>query len=253
MPWIFGLGSLLVMSLVGCGTTPAEPAVAASVAEPAEVVPSEVHQPEVARPEPGPPWRASHILIRWADDPAAARATATRLLADLDGGTPIADLARAWSHDPSGPRGGALGVFGAGVYDPAFEAGVAALPVGGAGLVEANDGVHVVVREAVDVGAYAHLVVCWAGARACRASRSEAEARARMDQATAELTGGAAFADVARTWSDSETAADGGALGAVGPETLPTALWRAAAELRPGETSDVVALASGLHLIHRAQ
>jgi hypothetical protein len=222
------------MSLVGCGTTPAEPAVAASVAEPAEVVPSEVHQPEVARPEPGPPWRASHILIRWADDPAAARATATRLLADLDGGTPIADLARAWSHDPSGPRGGALGVFGA-------------------GLVEANDGVHVVVREAVDVGAYAHLVVCWAGARACRASRSEAEARARMDQATAELTGGAAFADVARTWSDSETAADGGTLGAVGPETLPTALWRAAAELRPGETSDVVALASGLHLIHRAQ
>lgn len=62
-----------------------------------------------------PSAKASHILIKWADDSAEAKAEAKkeadRIAKEINGGADFAQMARQFSADPSSSRGGDLGWF----------------------------------------------------------------------------------------------------------------------------------------------
>lgn len=93
---------------------------------------------------------ASHILLRLdkdADAQAVARsqAKAQALRKRLQGGEPIAELAKAHSDDP-GAEDGALGCFGRGEMVEAFEAAAFALSVGETSeVVRTPFGLHLIV------------------------------------------------------------------------------------------------------------
>jgi peptidyl-prolyl cis-trans isomerase C len=64
--------------------------------------------------EPGEEYNASHILVESEEEAAA-------LVEELAGGADFAELAMEKSTGPSGPGGGSLGWFGAGMMVPEFE------------------------------------------------------------------------------------------------------------------------------------
>jgi len=73
--------------------------------------------------EAGQEYNAAHILVETEEK-------AKELVAEARGGADFAELAKAHSTGPSGPNGGSLGWFGAGMMVPPFEAATFALEVG---------------------------------------------------------------------------------------------------------------------------
>lgn len=89
--------------------------------------------------EGAPEFNASHILVETQEE---ARAIATEIRAGAD----FAETAMEKSTGPSGPRGGALGWFGAGAMVAPFEEAVQALKVGEVSdPVETQFGWHVII------------------------------------------------------------------------------------------------------------
>lgn len=83
-------------------------------------------------------YNASHILVE-------TEAEALAVIARLDDGADFAETAKEISTGPSGPNGGELGWFGAGMMVAEFEAAVVALNVGEvSGPVQTQFGWHVV-------------------------------------------------------------------------------------------------------------
>ncbi|MEL6914301.1 MAG: peptidylprolyl isomerase [Pseudomonadota bacterium] len=83
-------------------------------------------------------YNASHILVETEEEAAA-------LVEELARGADFAALAMEFSTGPSGPRGGELGWFGAGMMVPPFQAAVEALDVGAVSApVETQFGWHVI-------------------------------------------------------------------------------------------------------------
>lgn len=68
-------------------------------------------------------WNASHILVATEDEAKAIQE-------ELAGGADFAEMAKEKSTGPSGPNGGQLGWFGAGMMVPPFQAAVEALEKG---------------------------------------------------------------------------------------------------------------------------
>ena len=101
---------------------------------------------------------ASHVLVAYGGATRAspdvtrtkeeAQALAAQIVEEARKvGANFADLAKKYSDGPSGPQGGALGVFGKGQMVPAFEKAVFSLKVGEvAGPVETPFGFHVILR-----------------------------------------------------------------------------------------------------------
>ena len=71
----------------------------------------------------------------------------------------------------------------------------------------------------------------------------------RAEEASRQLKAGTAFGQVAAVFSDSNDAAQGGALGWRQADRLPTIYSEAANKLKPGETSDVLRSANGFHIV----
>lgn len=71
----------------------------------------------------------------------------------------------------------------------------------------------------------------------------------RAEEAARQLKSGTAFGQVAAVFSDSNDAAQGGALGWRQADRLPTIYADAANKLKPGETSDVLRSANGFHIV----
>lgn len=91
--------------------------------------------------------KASHILLEFAEDEAAAKEKAESLLASLRDGQDFAELAKAESHDTfSGENGGDLDWFGTGEMDPDFEAAAFALSNIGdlSDVVRSEFGFHII-------------------------------------------------------------------------------------------------------------
>lgn len=89
--------------------------------------------------EAGTEYNASHILV-------ATEGEAQSLIDELEGGADFAALAREHSTGPSGPNGGQLGWFNAGMMVPSFEEAVFDLEVGEvSGPVETQFGWHVII------------------------------------------------------------------------------------------------------------
>ena len=76
-----------------------------------------------AEAEPTPEWNASHILVETEDE---ARA----IIEEVNGGADFAEVAKEKSTGPSGPSGGELGWFGAGMMVEPFETAVTGMEAG---------------------------------------------------------------------------------------------------------------------------
>lgn len=72
---------------------------------------------------PGTEYNASHILVETEEEAQAVKT-------EIEEGADFAATAREKSTGPSGPNGGSLGWFGAGMMVPSFEAAVVALEPG---------------------------------------------------------------------------------------------------------------------------
>lgn len=84
-------------------------------------------------------FNASHILVGSEEEAIAVKA-------ELDAGADFAATAREKSTGPSGPNGGELGWFGAGMMVPTFEAAAIALEVGEISApVQTQFGWHVIL------------------------------------------------------------------------------------------------------------
>lgn len=75
------------------------------------------------------------------------------------------------------------------------------------------------------------------------------EVRGRAEQALKEVKQGGDFAAVAKKYSDDTTAENGGDLGFFGKGDLPPDFEAVAFAMKPGQTSDVVELGAGYHII----
>lgn len=96
------------------------------------------YQERYANVDPEQEYHAAHILV-------ATQEEANDVVAKLDDGADFADLAKEVSTGPSGPNGGDLGWFGAGVMVPEFFDAAAALAVGEVSQpVETQFGWHVI-------------------------------------------------------------------------------------------------------------
>ena len=83
-------------------------------------------------------WNASHLLVATEEEAATAKAR-------VEAGEEFADVARDVSTGPTGPSGGLLGWFSAGMMVPEFEQAVAAMEPGGlSDPVQTQFGWHIV-------------------------------------------------------------------------------------------------------------
>lgn len=97
-----------------------------------------VYDAEFAGAEPEKEWNASHILVETEED-------AAKLVEELNSGADFAELARTKSIGPSGPNGGELGWFSAGMMVKPFEDAVATMDDGAvAGPIQTQFGWHVI-------------------------------------------------------------------------------------------------------------
>lgn len=127
-------------------------------------------------------YNASHILLE-------TEADAQAVIADLTEGADFAELARERSTGPSGPNGGNLGWFTAGMMVPTFEQAVFALGVGEVSApVETQFGWHVIVLNETRYQAPPSL-------DEVRAELEDGLRRARVTARMEELT---AAADIVR-------------------------------------------------------
>ena len=258
MPWFAAIFALVS----GCsGDTPSsassDPPVAPAAAAPAlPRVPADVSHR----------FAASHVLVSYAGavnalpnvtrTPQEARTRADEARARIQAGTAFSEIARAYSDDATGPRGGGLGGFEEGTMVKPFEDAVRSLAVGQVSeLVETPFGYHVIQRESLAELHAAHLFVSWKGAERAPAAvtRSKDAARTRMDEALATLAGGKPWAEVVRAYSDGPLNEDGGDLGWLGRGQLAPALDAAAFDLDVAATSAVIESPRGYHVIRRIE
>lgn len=265
---------VLLVLLLACAEEPAAtPATAPAEATPPVETPAQT--PTSASPTTEGPrvpaaagarMAASHILVSWRGavgarpnvtrDQAEAKTRAEEALALVKGGKSFAEVAKGWSDDSTGPRGGSLGGFGRGTYVEAFENTVSSLGVGEvSGLVETQFGYHIIRRDPVLEVHVAHLLVTWRGAERAPpgVARSREEAKARVEAAVAQLQAGKPWEEVVRTTSDGPLSNDAGDLGWFGRGQLATPLDEAAFNLDINAVSDVVETARGFHVLRRIE
>lgn len=101
---------------------------------------------EVAQMTPQQQIAARHILVKTAEEAEA-------IIKELEGGADFAELAKAKSTGPSGPKGGDLGTFGKGQMVPEFETAAFALEKGAFSKepVKTQFGFHIIkVEDKID-------------------------------------------------------------------------------------------------------
>jgi len=149
-------------------------------ADVAEAAVQAEYEAQYGAAEPAMEYNASHILVATEDEALA-------LIEALEGGADFAELAQESSIGPSGPNGGQLGWFSAGMMVPDFEEAVMALEVGEiSGPVLTQFGWHVINLVDTRLQAAPDL-------EDVRAEVTETVRVARVDAFIAELTEAAAI------------------------------------------------------------
>jgi peptidyl-prolyl cis-trans isomerase SurA len=216
---------------------------------------------EPAPREPTEPrYAATGVLVAWSgaldakpgisrsrDDAAAlAHELRQRVVAGEDLGA----IARASSDDPSAGRGGRLGTWLTGTMDHDFECAVAAVEPGAIGPVaETPFGFWVVRRDPVVRVHVGQILVSFAGAWRSTATRTEADAEARAEDALKHLEAGEPLREVAAAFS--EKGASDADLGYLVPGQFVPAVETAALALEPGEHTAIVHSPYGFHVLVR--
>lgn len=123
--------------------------------------------------------RARHVLLRNDEDPAAATALATELLARITAGESFEDIASEYSDDGgSASRGGDLGFVGRGDFvGPVEEAVFGMQPGELSGIVQSEFGLHIIRLEEIRAG----------DAPTLASERADVEARYQAEQQGATL------------------------------------------------------------------
>jgi len=174
---------------------------------------------------------------------------AREILAQAKAGADFEQLAEKYSQDPgSAQRGGDLGYFARGTMLPEFERVAFALQPGEiSDIVRTRLGYHIIRaedRRGEDIRARHILLI------AHITERDEREALESITQLRERALSGEDFAQLARTFSEDETtASEGGALGWIPVERLPSDFKPVVDRLEPGGISPPVHSASGYHLI----
>lgn len=172
-------------------------------------------------------YAAAHILIQFAGSQRSrasrtkdeALALAKQILAEIQGGADFAAMARKHSDGPSGPKGGDLGIFGAGQMVPPFEQALAKLKIGEvSGVVETPFGYHLILRKKIDRVGAAHILIQYQGSMRAKptVTRSKDEAKKLAEDLLAKAKAGGDFAALAREHSDGPSGPAGGSLGIFG-------------------------------------
>ncbi len=146
----------------------------------------EAYEAKYAPENAGLEYNAAHILVDTEEEALA-------LVTELEGGADFAELARQKSTGPSGPNGGSLGWFAAGMMVAPFQEAVETLDVGGiSGPVKTQFGWHVIkLNETRPVEA-----------PALDAVRAELENELRRAALTDRLQALEAAGDISRTGKD---------------------------------------------------
>lgn len=274
LSWPARAGALLCLgaALSACSGTTETPAPAAAPAAepaapvaPAPVAPVTVRVPSTTTKR----LAARHILVAWQGAVGAlpnvsrsrdeAKARIDEVIAKLNSGADFGDMAKAYSDDATGPRGGELGGFDAGTMVAPFEDAVRALKPGEtSGIVETPFGFHVIQRENLREIHVAHLMVSWLGAPNAPAgvTRTHEEARARAAECHDKAVSGAtdeAWAAAVKACSDAPLKDDAGDLGWMAPGQMADALDAAAFALDPGAVSAVIETPVGFHVLRRVE
>jgi peptidyl-prolyl cis-trans isomerase SurA len=200
--------------------------------------------------------KLAHILVAFEADTVQAkraRSKADSLRALLVKGRSFEDLARQFSDDPSGQRGGDLGAFGRGDMVPEFETVAFAQKLGEVSQpVRTRFGYHLIKvdsRQAKtdsteEMVRARHIMI---GIRPT--SADEERARKKALALRDSLMKGSDFGEIARRHSkDSATKDSGGALGDVSVASLPENLREVLTGLSVNEVSVPVKRDSGYHI-----
>lgn len=207
---------------------------------------------------------ASHLVVAWDGCRGAAKklnrtkqealARALDLRKRIVGGEDFAKVARECSDDASNVYGGHLGFIKRGTMPREFDSVVFSLAPGEVSEpVETEFGYHLILARAFAESS--HILVGFKEAKTPieGATRSRAEAQARIEQALVRIRAGETFGKVAHEMSDCPSRANDGNLGAYEPgqsgfvKEFEDALYR----LRAGEVSGIVESPYGFHIILR--
>ncbi|HEY0157765.1 MAG TPA: peptidylprolyl isomerase [Thermoanaerobaculia bacterium] len=113
-------------------------------------------------------------------------------------------------------------------------------------------------KEKASAMSLRHIVIAYAGgavpAKGGKEAPAEGVAMQRAQSIAARLRGGADFGRTAQTESDDEqSAANGGMLGPVRPDSLPPDIAAVVTKLQPGQMSDPVKTQFGVHIFKAEQ
>lgn len=200
--------------------------------------------------------KLAHILIAFEPDTVQAkraRSKADSLRALLAKGRSFEELAKQFSDDPSGQRGGDLGAFGRGDMVPEFEnVAFGMKPNEISQPVRTRFGYHIIrvsshqakTDSTEEMVRASHIMI------AIKATPADEErARKRAIALRDTLKSGADFAAVAKKYSkDTATKDSGGALGDVPVSSLPDNLREVLTGLSLNEVSVPVKRDAGYHL-----
>jgi hypothetical protein len=252
---------------LGCGEEPAAP-VESPAPTAAPTVPTAPAAPEGPRVPSTTDKRfaARHILVAFKGGVSSlsggsrtreeAMARIEEAKKKIEAGADFAEIAKAYSDDPTGPRGGDLGGFDQGTMVKPFEDALRTLAPGQmSGIVETPFGFHLILREPLTEVHCAHLMVTWKGADKAppEVTRSKEEARARAEEARTQALAGKDWATLVRTYSDTPMREDGGDLGWFGPRQLAPQLDKVAFDLDIGAVSPLVESPRGWHVLKRLE
>jgi peptidyl-prolyl cis-trans isomerase SurA len=181
----------------------------------------------------------------------AAREKIDAVYARLQAGEDFADLARQASEDPSAPAGGDLGFVNlADLRDPAFVEVAGRLEVGAVSEpVLTSFGYHIIkLVEKAPTGSDVHLRHIMV-----RIQAGEGDIKQVYDKATAihaRLVAGESFDSLAVRYSDDPATADnGGDLGWLKVEDLPTFFLDVLQAMKPGEISQILRESAGFRIV----
>ena len=262
--WYRVIPTLLIYgSLFACGPSPSTPST--SDIEDKQSVPQNTTRvfknPELS-PPPDARYAASHILIAYvgaASAPTTVRLErqdaymkADALHQELENGAPFEAYAQNHSNDPSGSRGGRLGIFSIGTMVPLFEQAVASVGIGEiAPLIETPFGFHIVRRDPINEARASHVLVSYASAPLSMHSRDKATAKTRIWEAYSKVQNGTPFKLVSTTYTDDSSSASDGDLGLIGEGQMVPEFDRALFSLSIGQVSEPFETAYGYHIVLR--
>lgn len=201
-----------------------------------------------------------HILIKVPEDASPAQAAerekrARQVVEQLQAGGDFAALARQYSDDPDGSRGGELGLRPADRYPELFVRATQGTAVGATtGPVRSAAGFHILkVLERSRAGAMPVTVVQNHARHILlrlQPGLTERQAAERLQELRTRVAGGHAdFADLAREYSQDGSAKKGGDLGWASPGRYVPEFEEVLNSLSPGEISQPVVSRFGVHLI----